>query len=154
MAETAILAAGCFWGVEETLRKTPGVLSTQVGYIGGSVENPDYRLVCSNTTGHAEAVKLEFDPEVLSFSDLLGLFFELHDPTQVNRQGPDIGTQYRSAIFPTTDQQAEAAGAVIRSLEQSGKFAKPIATAIERVADFYPAEDYHQKYIAKKQGTL
>ncbi len=154
MAETAILAAGCFWGVEEIFRKTPGVLSTEVGYIGGTVENPDYRLVCSNTTGHAEAVKLAFDPAVVSFDKLLDLFFELHDPTQINRQGPDVGTQYRSAIFPTTDAQAETAAAVIRALEESGKFAKPIATAIERVADFYPAEDYHQQYIAKKQGTL
>jgi peptide-methionine (S)-S-oxide reductase len=154
MSETAILAAGCFWGVEETLRKTAGVLSTEVGYIGGAVQNPDYKLVCSNTTGHAEAVRLDFDPAVLSYEALLGLFFELHDPTQVNRQGPDVGTQYRSAIFPTTAEQGETAAAVIAALAESGKFAKPIATVIEASAPFYPAEDYHQKYIAKKRGEL
>ena len=154
MTETAMLAAGCFWGVEETFRKTPGVQDTEVGYAGGVTDNPDYKTVCSGTTNHAEVVLVTFDPARLSFDQLLDLFFDLHDPTQLNRQGPDIGTQYRSAIFPKDEAQRQIAETKISALAQSGKFAKPIATTIEPWPTFWTAEEYHQKYVAKKRGEL
>ncbi len=153
MPETAILAAGCFWGVEETLRKTPGVVSTEVGYIGGAVENPDYRLVCSNTTGHAEAVRLSFDPEQLSYEALLGLFFELHDPTQVNRQGPDRGEQYRSVIFYHTPDQFTAAQRSKQRLAALGHCDRPIATQIAPAGDYWQASEEHQQYFAKQAAA-
>ena len=154
MTETALLAAGCFWGVEETFRKTQGVVETQVGYAGGVTDNPDYRTVCQGATNHAEVVLVTYDPEQLSYESLLDTFFDLHDPTQMNRQGPDVGTQYRSAIFPKDASQEQSAKAKLSALEQSGKFAKPIATQVEPWPTFWPAEDYHQKYVAKKRGEL
>lgn len=148
--ETATFAAGCFWGVEENLRKVRGVESTEVGYTGGRKENPTYEEVCSDTTGHAEAVRLEFDPDVVSYDELLNLFFRMHDPTTLNRQGPDVGKQYRSAIFYHSDEQREKALAVKQEIERSGMFKGPIVTEITRAGEFYEAEEYHQKYYMKK----
>jgi peptide-methionine (S)-S-oxide reductase len=148
--EKAIFAAGCFWGVEEEFRNTPGVVTTTVGYTGGQLANPTYERVCGGNTGHAEAVEVEFDPEKVSFAQLLNIFWSSHDPTTVNRQGPDIGEQYRSAIFYLNPQQNEAAQASKDQLEKSGKFAKPIATQIVPASQFYRAEDYHQQYLAKR----
>ncbi|MDH4379495.1 MAG: peptide-methionine (S)-S-oxide reductase MsrA [Vampirovibrionales bacterium] len=146
--ETAIVAAGCFWGVEAFFAQVPGVVSTQVGYIGGSVDHPTYEQVCTGTTGHAEGVAVVFDSVVVSYSELLSLFWRLHDPTTLNRQGPDIGTQYRSAIFTTTPDQATLA-ATSKQLAQVG-FSKPIVTEIAVAPTFWPAEDYHQQYFAKR----
>ncbi|MFN8614733.1 MAG: peptide-methionine (S)-S-oxide reductase MsrA [Vampirovibrionales bacterium] len=146
--ETAILAAGCFWGVEALLSQVPGVLQTQVGYIGGSTEHPTYEQVCTGTTGHAEAVQMVFDPATVSYSELLSLFWRLHDPTTLNRQGPDIGTQYRSAIFTTTDEQTTLAEAS-KQLAQTG-FDDSIVTQITPAPTFWPAEEYHQQYFAKR----
>jgi peptide-methionine (S)-S-oxide reductase len=148
--EKAIFAAGCFWGVEEEFRNTPGVVATTVGYTGGQVANPTYERVCGGNTGHAEAVEVEFDPEKVSFEQLLDIFWSTHDPTTVNRQGPDIGEQYRSAIFCLNSQQEEAARASKEKLQKSGKFSKPIATQIVTATQFYRAEDYHQQYLAKR----
>ena len=148
ITETAIFAAGCFWGVEALLAQTPGVLSTQVGYIGGTVENPTYEQVCTGTTGHAEAVAVVFEPAVVSYSELLSLFWRLHDPTTLNRQGPDMGTQYRSAIFTTTDEQTTLAEAS-KQLAQTG-FDDPIVRQITPAPTFWPAEEYHQQYFAKR----
>lgn len=148
---TATFAAGCFWGVESKLRAIPGVIDTVVGYTGGEVENPTYRLVCTNSTGHAEAVQVTFDSEKLSYQSLVEAFFNLHNPTTRNRQGPDIGSQYRSAIFYHDDEQRETAQDVMRKLDQSGKFRNPIVTEILPAGDFFKAEDYHQRYY-EKQG--
>lgn len=148
ITETAIFAAGCFWGVEALLAQTLGVLSTQVGYIGGTVENPTYEQVCTGTTGHAEAVAVVFESAIVSYSELLTLFWRLHDPTTLNRQGPDIGTQYRSAIFTTTDEQATLAKAS-KQQAQTG-FDDPIVTQITPAPTFWPAEEYHQQYFAKR----
>ncbi|MEW5901502.1 MAG: bifunctional methionine sulfoxide reductase B/A protein [Acidobacteriota bacterium] len=148
-AQIATFAAGCFWGVEHKFRQVKGVLSTRVGYAGGHVPNPTYERVCSDTTGHAESVEIAFDPKVVSYDRLLELFFELHDPTQVNRQGPDVGSQYRSVVFYHNEQQKEAAQKMIVSLGGSGKFRGPIATAVVPAPPFYPAEDYHQQYYKK-----
>jgi peptide-methionine (S)-S-oxide reductase len=148
--EKAIFAAGCFWGVEEEFRNTPGVVATTVGYTGGNVANPTYERVCGGNTGHAEAVEVEFDPEKVSFEQLLDIFWSAHDPTTVNRQGPDVGEQYRSAIFCLNSQQEEAARASKDKLQKSGKFAKPIATQIVAATQFYRGEDYHQQYLAKR----
>lgn len=150
--EIATFAAGCFWGVEATFRKLPGVISTQVGYTGGTVENPTYRQVCGHTTGHAEAVRIEFDPAVISYQQLLETFFENHDPTTLNRQGPDAGTQYRSAVFFHTPRQEELARAEKDKRGRSGEYAAPLVTEIVPTPAFYPAEDYHQQYF-EKQGT-
>lgn len=149
MTEKATMAAGCFWGVEDIFMQQAGVISTAVGYTGGHTENPTYREVCGGNTGHAEAVLIEFDPTVISYTQLLNLFFRLHDPTTLNRQGPDIGTQYRSAIFFHTPQQEAEAKATKAALDQSGQFPRPIVTEIVPAVTFFPAEEYHQKYNQK-----
>ena len=151
MSEKATFAAGCFWGVEATFRKVPGVIATSVGYTGGWVENPTYEMVCTDKTGHAEAVEVLYNPEKVSYDQLLEVFWECHAPTQKNRQGPDIGTQYRSAIFFHTPEQQQAAQNAKKRLEQSGKFRRPIATEILPASTFWRAEDYHQQYL-EKQG--
>jgi len=148
--EKAIFAAGCFWGVEATFRQIPGVLSTRVGYTGGETVNPTYKDVCTDQTGHAEAVEVEYDPKQVSYDKLLNVFWENHDPTQLNRQGPDWGTQYRSAIFYTTPEQEKAAKASKEAREKSGAYHKPIVTQIVPEVAFYPAEDYHQQYLEKR----
>jgi len=146
----AIFAAGCFWGVEATFRQLPGVKSTRVGYTGGHFANPTYKDVCTDRTGHAEAVEIEYDPAVLSYDKLLEIFWENHDPTQLNRQGPDWGTQYRSAIFFHSPEQQAQALASKESLEKAHRYSKPIATQIVPAVTFYPAEDYHQQYLEKR----
>jgi len=148
--ETATFAAGCFWGVEATFRQMPGVSSTRVGYTGGKTENPTYKDVCTDRTGHAEAVEVEFDPAKLSYTQLLKVFFENHDPTQVNRQGPDWGSQYRTAIFFHSHEQQEQAERFKQELEKARVYSKPIATQIVPAVTFYPAEDYHQQYLEKR----
>lgn len=150
----ATFAAGCFWGVEETFRTTPGVTATRVGYIGGDRDEPTYEEVCSGQTGHAEAVEVEYDPDEVSYEELLETFWSAHDPTQVDRQGPDFGTQYRSAIFPQDDDQKAAAERAIAALEAAGRFRRPVATRIEPASMFWEAEDYHQQYVMKKRGRL
>lgn len=150
--ETAILAGGCFWGMEEVIRKLPGVISTEVGYTGGELENPKYEDVKTGRTGHAEAIKIQFDPAGLSYGALLDLFFEMHDPTTPNRQGNDVGSQYRSAIFYTgTGQQQDAAAAIERA-QASGLWKRPITTEILPAKKFWPAEEYHQAYLKKNPG--
>lgn len=149
--ETAIFAAGCFWGVEDKFRKTQGVISTEVGYTGGHVKNPTYKQVCTNKTGHAEAVKITFDPSLISYEELLKVFFSIHDATQTNRQGPDIGRQYRSAIFYYNDEQKMAAEKTVKELENSGRFGKSVATEIVPVSKFNKAEEYHQQYYEKRK---
>ncbi|HEV8309542.1 MAG TPA: peptide-methionine (S)-S-oxide reductase MsrA [Methylomirabilota bacterium] len=148
--EKATFAAGCFWGVEAEFRKVKGVEATTVGYTGGTLESPTYENVCSGTTGHAEAVEVQYDPAQISYEDLLDVFWETHDPTTLNRQGPDVGTQYRSAIFVHTAAQEAAARASKARLEQSGRHRRPIVTEIAPAARFYRAEDYHQQYFEKK----
>ena len=148
--ETATFGAGCFWQVEAAYRETPGVIETAVGYEGGHVENPTYEQVCSGTTGHAEVTQVTFDPERVSYEELVEKFWALHDPTQLNRQGPDVGEQYRSVVFTHSDEQAEAAR---RSLEAAqGRFPQPIMTTIEPATGFYRAEEYHQCYLEKRQS--
>lgn len=148
--ETAIFAAGCFWGAEHAFRRVKGVADTAVGYTGGRVENPTYEDVCTGGTGHAEAVKVTFDPDQVSYDELLDVFWALHDPTQVDRQGPDIGTQYRSAIFTLDDAQAARASASREALAEGNRTGRPIATRIEPAGSFYDAEDYHQRYFEKR----
>lgn len=153
--EKALFAAGCFWGVEEAFRKLKGVKQTTVGYMGGTLARPTYERVCSGDTGHAETVEVEFDPAEVSYDRLLEVFFENHDPTQVNLQGPDVGDQYRSAIFPRSPAQEAAARAARERLEKSGRFARPVATRIETANEFWRAEDYHQQYFEKRgQGHV
>jgi len=147
--EKAVLAAGCFWGVEELIRAVPGVLNTEVGYCGGDPTAATYQQVKTGQTGHAEAVLVEFDAETLSFADLLRLFFKLHDPTTMNRQGNDIGTQYRSAIFYQNENQKEIAAQVIQEMTVSKKFLNPIVTKLELLTEFISAEEYHQDYLQK-----
>lgn len=147
--ETTTLGAGCFWGVEDAFAKLAGVVRTTVGYSGGSTPEPSYQQVCSNTTGHAEVVEIEFDPTIVNYETILETFWKCHDPTQVNRQGVDVGSQYRSVIFVHNNEQRVIAE---RSKEQAQKnFRKPIATAIEPAKDFYRAEEYHQKYLEKNR---
>ena len=148
--QTATFAAGCFWGVEAKFRMIEGVLDAEVGYTGGDVKNPTYRMVCSKKTGHAEAVQITFDPDQVSYETLVRAFFEMHHPTSVNRQGWDIGSQYRSGIFYHNDEQRKIAEKVIKELDESGKYRKPIATEIVPVEEFYRAEEYHQQYYAKQ----
>jgi peptide-methionine (S)-S-oxide reductase len=147
----ATFAAGCFWGVEDAFRQVKGVTSTAVGYTGGRTKDPTYKQVCSDATGHAEAVEVEFDPSQVSYPELLAVFFQSHDPTQLNRQGPDYGSQYRSAIFYHDAAQEAAAQEAKAALEKAGIFKKPIVTQIAPAPDFYRAEDYHQQYF-EKQG--
>jgi len=148
----ATFAAGCFWGVEETFRAIDGVLEVAVGYTGGHAEQPTYELVCSGQSGHAEAVEVVYDPERVEYERLLEAFWRSHDPTQLNRQGPDVGEQYRSAIFFHDEAQREAAEASKRQLEESGKLAAPVATVIAPADEFWRAEEYHQRYFAKQRG--
>ena len=146
----ATFGAGCFWGVEAAYRQLPGVLSTRVGYLGGTMENPTYRDVCSGRTGHAEVVEVTYDPAQLSYDDLLTVFWENHDPTTLNRQGPDVGEQYRSAIFYHNDEQKAAAEASKAERDRSGRYRRPIVTEITPASPFYEAEDYHQQYLEKR----
>jgi peptide-methionine (S)-S-oxide reductase len=146
---TASFAAGCFWGVEAAFRQVEGVLDTAVGYSGGRLENPTYEDVCSGRTGHAETVQVEYDPSRVSHEQLLDVFWENHDPTTLNRQGPDVGEQYRSAIFFHTPEQQAAATASKAKLENSGKYKRPIVTQIQPASKFYRAEEYHQRYLEK-----
>ncbi len=157
MTELATFGAGCFWGVEVTFRNVRGVKDALVGYLGGTLENPTYKDVCTGRTGHAEVVQIEYDPAEVAYDKLLDVFWENHDPTSLNRQGPDVGTQYRSAIFYHTPEQKrlaeeskerlEASG---RFREASGRFRRPIVTEITEASTFYPAEDYHQRYLEKR----
>lgn len=148
--ETATFAAGCFWGVEEAFRRTPGVVDVEVGYTGGKTERPSYKEVCTGATGHAEAVRVEFDPERISYDGLLDVFWSTHDPTQRNRQGPDVGTQYRSAIFAHDEDQERVARSSRDRLEAEGRFPRPIATEIEPAGPFWRAEEYHQRYYERR----
>lgn len=149
--ELATFGAGCFWGVEVTFRNTKGVLDTSVGYSGGTTDHPTYEQVSSGKTGHAEVVQVEFDPAVVSYEELLGVFWENHDPTELNRQGPDVGTQYRSAIFYHSKEQKEAAERSKKALQESGRYgSKTIATSIEPARAFWRAEEYHQQYLIKR----
>jgi peptide methionine sulfoxide reductase msrA/msrB len=150
--ETAILAGGCFWGMEELLRDIPGVVETEVGYSGGALRDATYSDVKRGTTGHAESVRIVFDPERLPYERLLAWFFKMHDPTTANRQGNDVGTQYRSAIFTTTDEQARIAAEVVKRIDDSGKWKRPLTTEIAPAGDFWTAEDYHQDYLQKNPG--
>lgn len=151
--EQAAFGAGCFWGVEERYRQVPGVLETAVGYMGGTTENPSYEEVCNDTTGHAEVVHLTFDPAVVSYEALLKIFWENHNPTTLNRQGPDFGTQYRSVIFTYSDAQRTQAETSKAALEASKRWRDPIVTEIVPASSFYRAEEYHQKYLLKNGGT-
>lgn len=148
--EQAIFAAGCFWGVEAAFRRVPGVVDTSVGYTGGHTQNPTYKQVCSDTTGHAEAVRVIFDPEQVGYQDLLNLFWDIHDPTTPNRQGPDIGSQYRSAIFYQNESQRRTAEASKAQQDESGRHRGAIVTEITEAGPFYEAEDYHQQYLEKR----
>jgi methionine-S-sulfoxide reductase len=147
--EEAIFAAGCFWGVQDYFDQVPGVVETEVGYTGGHVDNPSYQQVCTHRTGHAEATRVVFNPSKVSYGALLKQFFHMHDPTQLNRQGPDIGDNYRSAVFYKDENQKQAAIKLIDELSKSGKYKKPIVTTLEPAAKWWPAEDFHQKYTQK-----
>jgi len=151
--EEAIFAAGCFWGVEAAFRQIPGVLDTEVGYTGGRVANPTYQDVCYHNTGHAEAVRVEFDPQQITFGELVNVFWQIHDPTTMNRQGPDVGSQYRSAIFYKTEQQKTEAETAKKKLDASGALPRPIVTEVTAAGPFWRAEEYHQRY-AEKRGML
>ena len=150
MTEKATLGAGCFWGVEAAFRQVEGVKATAVGYMGGSLEKPTYKDVCTDTTGHAEVVEVEYDLETVSFDKLLEIFWSSHDPTQLNRQGPDVGGQYRSAIFFHGAEQEVAARASLEKLDASGRYPRPIVTEITPASTFWRAEDYHQQYLEKR----
>ncbi len=149
--QTATFAAGCFWGVEAAFRQVPGVIDAVSGYTGGHLDNPSYRQVCSHSTGHAEAVEVTFDPQRVSYDDLLNVFWQIHDPTQLNRQGPDVGDQYRSAIFTHSPEQ-ESAAIASRDREQS-RHTRPIVTQIVPAPKFWAAEEYHQRYFEKNGGA-
>lgn len=150
----AMFAAGCFWGVEETFRKVPGVTDVAVGYSGGSSSDPSYDQVCSGSTGHAEVVMVEFDQRKVDYDELLEVFWECHDPTQVNRQGADVGSQYRSAIFTFDSDQDAVARESKHGHDASGRYARPIATEILPAGPFWRAEEFHQRYLAKRQAAL
>jgi peptide-methionine (S)-S-oxide reductase len=147
--KVAVFGAGCFWGVESAFRALDGVVDVTVGYAGGTVDQPTYRMVCSGKSGHAEVVQIEYDPSRVSFEKLLELFWQIHDPTTLNRQGPDIGTQYRSVIFYSDQREKAAAEESKRRLDESGRFRRPVVTQILPAAEFYPAEDYHQRYYER-----
>ena len=149
MTERATFAAGCFWGVEERFRKLPGVVDAEVGYTGGWTIDPTYHDVCTDETGHAEAVRVTYDPEVISYEQLVTAFFAMHDPTTLNRQGPDVGRQYRSAIFAETPEQERTARAVLERLQEQGNGRRQIVTEVVPASEFYRAEDYHQRYNEK-----
>ena len=146
----ATFGAGCFWGVEETFRRVPGVQDVAVGYSGGNLDNPSYEDVCTDETGHAEVVEVDYDPAKVSYGQLLDVFWNGHNPTQLNRQGPDVGRQYRSVIFFHTPEQEKEAKASKAALEKSGRFARPIVTEISPAQKFWRAEEYHQRYLAKR----
>jgi peptide-methionine (S)-S-oxide reductase len=150
--EKATFGAGCFWGVEEAFRSVKGVIATQVGYMGGSLKNPTYEQVSTGTTGHAEVVEVTYDPDQVSYQELLEIFWRIHDPTQKDRQGPDVGTNYRSVIFYHTPEQKREAGASRQQLSESGRFRKPIMTEIAPATAFWRAEEYHQKYFERRAG--
>lgn len=152
--ERAYLAAGCFWGIEEVFRTTPGVVSTAVGYMGGHEESPTYERVCAGTTGHAETVEIVFDSEKISYEKILELFWKSHNPTQVNRQGPDVGEQYRSVIFYTSPQQQRIAEESKAAEQRNGGYHAPLATSIEPAQTFWKAEEYHQQYFLKNGGGV
>lgn len=147
--EKATFAAGCFWGVEKKFRALQGVVDAQVGYCDGQTAEPTYKEVCSDTTGHAEAIELVFDPTVISYAELVEVFYEIHDPTTLNRQGPDVGSQYRSAIFTHNAAQADTAKQVTEVVQKKGRFVSPIVTQIKDATPFYRAEEYHQQYLRK-----
>jgi peptide-methionine (S)-S-oxide reductase len=147
---TATFGAGCFWGIEEAFRRVPGVLDTAVGYMGGHLANPTYEDVCTDQTGHAEVVQVTYDPQRVSYPQLLDVFFQVHDPTTPNRQGPDVGSQYRSAVFTHDDAQRAAAEAAIQALDARGRFRRPIVTQVVPAGDFWRAEEYHQRYLQKR----
>jgi len=148
--EKATFGAGCFWGVEETFRNLKGVISTAVGYTGGTKDSPTYEDVCTDKTGHAEVVEVEFDPSQIAYDDLLDVFWSNHNPTTVNRQGPDVGTQYRSVIFYHSSEQKSAAEASSKKIDMSGRFRQPVVTKIEPSPTFWRAEEYHQRYLQKR----
>jgi peptide-methionine (S)-S-oxide reductase len=148
--EKATFGAGCFWGVEETFRNLKGVVSTAVGYAGGRKESPSYEDVCGDGTGHAEVVEVEFDPSQVNYNELLDVFWSNHNPTTLNRQGPDVGTQYRSVIFYHSPEQKAAAEASKKKIDQGGRFRQPVVTQIEPAPTFWRAEEYHQRYLAKR----
>ncbi|MBW3660579.1 MAG: peptide-methionine (S)-S-oxide reductase MsrA [Gemmatimonadetes bacterium] len=147
---TATFAAGCFWGIETAFREVEGVVDAEVGYTGGSTEEPTYEQVCTGRTGHAEAVRVVYDPERVSYEALLSVFWRIHDPTQRDRQGPDVGTQYRSAIFVHDEDQRRAAESSKTDLDRSGRLSRPVATEIEDAGPFWRAEEYHQRYLEKR----
>ncbi len=151
--EKATFGAGCFWGVESFFRQVPGVIDAVSGYAGGKVDHPTYRQVCSDSTGHAEVVEVTYDPAKVSYAKLVDLFFKMHDPTQLNRQGPDFGTQYRSAIFTHSDEQARIAQERKDAAAGSGRYKRPIVTVIEPAKPFWRAEEYHQRYFEKNGGS-
>jgi peptide-methionine (S)-S-oxide reductase len=150
VTQTALFGAGCFWGVEATFRQVPGVLATRVGYAGGTTDHPTYEQVCTDRTGHAEVVEVTYDPSRVDYDKLLSVFWENHDPTTRNRQGPDVGTQYRSVVFYATPEQKAAATASRDALQASGKLPRPVVTEIEPAPSFHPAEEYHQRYLEKR----
>ena len=149
--EKATFGAGCFWGVEAAFQNVDGVISTSVGYMGGTTKNPTYEDVCTHTTGHAEVVQIIYDPSIISYNDLLEIFWNIHDPTSTNRQGSDIGDQYRSVIFYHTPQQKNEAIESMKRLQESSKFPKPIVTQLSPASEYYIAEDYHQRYLEKRK---
>ncbi|HEY1962321.1 MAG TPA: peptide-methionine (S)-S-oxide reductase MsrA [Rhizomicrobium sp.] len=151
--EKATFGAGCFWGVEHFFREVPGVSAAVSGYAGGNVDHPTYKQVCTDRTGHAEVVEVTFDPAKVSYATLVDLFFKMHDPTQMNRQGPDIGSQYRSVIFARSPEQERIAREELAKAQASGRYRRPIATSIEPEKPFWPAEDYHQRYFEKHGGS-
>lgn len=151
-SESIVVAGGCFWGVEELIRKVPGIVDTEVGYTGGKTENPTYETVKNGNTGHAEAVRISYDPRIISLEKVLQLFFQLHDPTTLNRQGNDVGSQYRSTIFVSTGEERAIAEQVKTSENNSGRWKRPVVTTIENLIKFYPAEGYHQDYLQKNPG--
>ena len=150
--QTASFAAGCFWGVEARFRGTPGVIDAVSGYMGGHTANPTYKQVCGGDTGHAEAVQVTFDDQQVSYRDLLDVFFDMHNPTTLNRQGPDFGSQYRSAIFWHSEEQKDAAQEKIRQVDASGAWPNPVVTQLAEAGDFWRAEEYHQRYFEKNGG--